>query len=318
MSSQANVQRQGSWMAFINALFNVLLAVAKGVIGVIAGSNALIADAVHSAADLVGSLAVIIGLRIARKPPDEDHPYGHGKAELIAATIVAGLLVAAAIEVAYSSATSFFHDPTKPEMVAAYTAFAAMVVKELLFRFNYRLGKKLFSKSLMASAYDHRSDVYSSLAAFIGIVLSVLGTRIHVGWLRYMDAVAGIFVAILVFKMAVGIARDSLQSLMDRVVLEEENIAPYVECALSVNGVRRLDDIRVRDHGQYVIVDLEIGVDAEVTVAAGHDIAARVRREMRSEFERVQDVFVHVNPYYGATNEGKNRNDDESSAVVDR
>lgn len=296
MDSQTGVQRRGTRVAYANAVINIVLAVVKGVVGTIAGSQALIADAVHSGADLVGSLAVIIGLRIARKPPDEDHPYGHGKAELIAATIVAGLLVAAAIEVGTSSVTSFFRRPAAPQMVAAYVALAAMIIKEFLFRYNYRLGKRLSSKSLLAQAYDHRSDVYSSLAAFVGIVLSVLGQRTHRPWLLHMDAVAGLFVALLVLKMAIDIARDSLQSLMDRVVLEEENIAPYLEAVRQVEGVRDIDEIRVRDHGQYVIVDIEIAVDGHITVAAGHDIAAEVRRVLRRDFERIQDVFVHVNP----------------------
>jgi cation diffusion facilitator family transporter len=298
LSSQPNIRKQGTVMSYINALANVLLAVGKGIVGALAGSDALIADAVHSAADLVGSLAVIIGLRIAQKPPDEDHPYGHGRAELIAATIVSGFLVAASVEVAYNSIRSFFFAPTKPQLVAAGTAFAAMIVKEVLFRYNIRLGHKLNSKSLIASAYDHRSDVFSSFAAFIGILLSIVGLHLHIVWLRYMDAVAGVFVALLVLKMAIEIAKDSLQSLMDRVVLEEENLTPYMRAARSVPGVERIDDIRVRDHGQYVMVDIEIGVDADITVAAGHDIAAHVRATLRSEFELIQDVFVHVNPHY--------------------
>lgn len=303
MSNEANAVRQGKRVAYLNAVMNVILAVGKGVIGVIGHSDALIADAVHSAADLVGSLAVIIGLRIAQKPPDEDHPYGHGKAELIAATIVAGFLIAAALEVGYSSAKSLFHSPSTPQLLTAYAALAAMVVKEVLYRFNIGIGRRLKSKSLVASAYDHRSDVYSSLAAFIGIMLSIIGKHFGVAWLSYMDAVAGLFVAVLVLKMAIEIAKDSLQSLMDRVVLEEENLSPYTTLVETIPGVRRIDEIRVRDHGQYVIVDLEIGVDATITVAAGHDIAADVRSSMRQEFARIQDVFVHVNPYYGEDNE---------------
>ncbi|MFB5190103.1 cation diffusion facilitator family transporter [Alicyclobacillus fastidiosus] len=317
MSALTRDERRGNQVAYANAVVNVLLAVGKGIVGVLAGSEALVADAVHSAADLIGSLAVIIGLRIARKPPDEDHPYGHGKAELIASIIVAGFLVAAAVEVGYTSATSLFHKPTRPDSIAAYTAFAAMLVKECLYHFNIRLGRRLHSKSLIASAYDHRSDVYSSMAAFIGIGLSLLGSHLHIHVLLYMDSVAGIFVAILVLKMAIEIAKDSLQSLMDRVVLEEQDLAPYMEAVQSVQGVRCIDEIRVRDHGQYVIVDLEIGVDAHITVAAGHDIAARVRSEMRAEFDRIQDVFVHVNPYY-SEEERKDERADTNPALADR
>lgn len=299
LSTLTRDERSGTRVAYANAVVNILLAVGKGVVGILAGSEALVADAVHSAADLIGSLAVIIGLRIARKPPDEDHPYGHGKAELIASTIVAGFLVAAAVEVGYTSATSLFHSPTRPESIAAYAALAAMIVKELLYHFNIRLGRRLKSKSLIASAYDHRSDVYSSLAAFIGIGLSLLGHHLHIRWLLYMDSVAGIFVAVLVLRMAIEIAKDSLQSLMDRVVLEEQDLLPYRRAAEAVEGVRSIDEIRVRDHGQYVVVDLEIGVDAHITVAEGHDIAAAVRSQMRQQFDGILDVFVHVNPYYG-------------------
>ncbi|WP_067619572.1 cation diffusion facilitator family transporter [Alicyclobacillus acidiphilus] len=297
MADAANAASRGTRAAYTNAVLNVLLAAAKGIVGVIASSDALIADAVHSASDLAGSVAVIIGLRIASKPPDEDHPYGHGKAELLAATIVAGLLVAASIEVGISSVTSFFHPPKTPDMVAAYVALIAIVVKEFLFRYNYRLGKQMMSKSLMAQAYDHRSDVYSSLAALVGILLSIVGRRLGVHWLMYMDAAAGTFVALLVLKMAIDIAKDALRPLMDRVVLEEENLAPYRQQVEQIEGVCAIDELRVRDHGQYVIVDIEISVDSRITVAEGHDIAAEVRQVLRSQFERVQDVFVHVNPY---------------------
>ncbi|GLG02224.1 cation transporter [Alicyclobacillus hesperidum subsp. aegles] len=297
MDATTRLVRQGTRIAYANAGFNVALTAAKGLVGAIAHSDALIADAVHSASDLVGSLAVIIGLRIARKPPDEDHPYGHGKAELIASIVVAGLLIAAAIDVGVSSISSFMKSPKAPELAAAEMAFVAIVVKELLFRYNVRIGRRLQSKSLMAQAYDHRSDVYSSLAALVGIVLAIIGERLRIRWLMYMDAAAGLFVACLVLKMAIHIAQDSLQSLMDRVVLEEAALHPYREQVMQVHGVRAIDELRVRDHGQYVIVDIEIAVDGDITVFAGHEIAAEVRRVLREKFARVQDVFVHVNPY---------------------
>ncbi|WP_076348626.1 cation diffusion facilitator family transporter [Alicyclobacillus vulcanalis] len=291
------LDRRGSVLSYVNAVLNVLLAFAKGIIGIMAHSEALIADAVHSVSDLIGSVAVIVGLRIARKPPDEDHPYGHGKAELIASICVSVLLIAAAIEVFYSSVSSFFHSPRAPEWVAAVMAFIAVVVKEVLYRYNVRLGKRLQSKSLLAQASDHRADVYSSLAALIGIVLAVVGQRFGIRWLMYTDAAAGIFVAALVLKMAIEIAKEALEILMDRVVLAEEALQPYRREVMRVPGVRAIDDLRVRDHGQYVIVDIEIAVDADITVLAGHDIAAAVRDRLREKFDRVQDVFVHVNPF---------------------
>lgn len=302
--------RQANFAAWTNAIMNVILAVGKGVVGVIAGSQALIADAVHSAADVVGSIAVLIGLRIARKPPDDDHPYGHGKAELIAASIVSGFLIAAGFEVAYGSIKSLFVAPVIPEIMAAYTAFIAMVIKEILYRYNYRLGRKMNSQSLVASAYDHRSDVFSSLAALIGIILSLFGAREHITWLLHMDGIAGAFVAVLVFKMAFEIAKDSLRPLMDRVLLAEKDRIPYFELIQDVEGVQRIDDLRVRDHGQYVIVDVKICVNADLSVEDGHQIAAQVKHSLRQNAERVHDVFVHVNPFY-ETGDPRNVNDDD-------
>lgn len=298
MENQANRDKQAQTAAWTGALTNVALTAAKGFVGITSGSRALTADAVHSAADVVASLAVIIGLRIARKPPDEDHPYGHGKAELIATAIVAVFLVAAGLEVGYGAVRSLFVAPHVPSWIAAGTALVAIVIKEWLFRYNFKLGKQLNSKSLLASAYDNRSDVVSSLAAFLGIVLSIVGGFLHWSWLRYADGVAGAVVAVFVLRMAVEIARDSLHMLMDRVVVSDHDLTPYREFISAVSGVRGIDDIRVRDHGQYVIVDVKIAVDANIRVADGHEIARNVKVRMIEEVPRVQDVFVHVNPFY--------------------
>lgn len=288
---------QARWAAWVGAAANVVLMIGKGVIGLLAGSQALFADAIHSAADVVGSLAVIIGLRIARKPPDEDHPYGHGKAELISSAIVALFLLGAGVEVAVSSLKSLFEVPHPPAMLAAWTAFAAIIVKEALFQYTMRLGHKLRSKSLVASAYDHRSDVFSSIAAFVGILLSEIGRSLGIRWLQHMDSAAGILVALLVLRIGYQIVQDSVQTLMDRTA-PVKDLQVYAECIEATSGVRRIDDLRVRDHGQYVIVDVEISVDADITVAAGHDIAAQVKHDLEQEFVRVSDVLVHVNPFY--------------------
>jgi len=289
--------RQARQLAVANAVINVLLTIVKAVVGILSSSEALIADAVHSGADVVGSIAVIIGLRIAKKPADADHPYGHGKAELIAASLVGGFLFAAALDVGYSSIRSLFAPQTAPGVSAAYTALGAIVIKEILFHLNFRIGRKIHRQSLVASAYDSRSDVYSSLAALLGILLSIAGKRFDVPFLLYMDGVAGAVVALLVLKIALRVTKEALQPLMDRVILEPTNLAPYREVIVHVPGVEHIDELRVRDHGSYVIVDVEISVHAQMTVLQGHEVAATVRRAMRTAFPRVQDVFVHVNPY---------------------
>lgn len=283
--------------AWASAVVNLVLCVGKGIVGTMTGSRALVADAVHSAADLVGSAAVIVGLRIARKPPDDEHPYGHGRAELISSFVVSLFLIGAGLDVGYASIRSLFGQPSVPRVEAAYTAAAAIVIKEAMYQYTYRLGKRLSSASLIASAHDHRSDVFASIAALVGILLSLLGQALHQHWLVYMDAVAGGVVAVFVLRIGYQLAYESLQVLMDRTI-RGEDVYPYRRSIEQCTGVEHIDALRVRDHGQYVIIDCEISVKASMTVDQGHDIAAGVRKELTHAFPRVQDVFVHVNPYY--------------------
>lgn len=289
--------RNAQLAAWGNALVNVLLTFGKGFVGYATGSQALIADAVHSAADVVGSVAVLIGLRIARKPPDEDHPYGHGRAELISSAVVAIALILAAIQVLYESVRALFEAPGTPEAAAAWAAGISVVVKEVLYRYNFCLGQRLHSKGLLAAARDHRSDVYSSGAALIGILLSLIGKWTSHQWLLYMDPVAGGMVAVLILKMGYDISRESTQTLLDG-VLEGGDIAPYESVIEQVAGVEHIDSLNVRDHGHYVIIDVKISVNAKMTVLEGHGIAAQVKKELKESQPRVQDVFVHVNPYF--------------------
>lgn len=295
--------RQAQTAAWLGAAVNVLLMLGKGVVGITAGSQALFADAVHSAADVVGSLAVVVGLRIARKPPDEDHPYGHGKAELITTAIVALLLLGAGVEVAYTSIHALFLPAQSPALIAAVAAFLSIFIKEVMFQYTYRLGRRMSSTSLIASAHDHRSDVFSSIAALVGILLSDLGRAVHVEWLKHMDAVAGALVAILVLRIGYGLIRDSAQTLMDRTA-PDKDLQRYRECVTQTPGVLRLDAVRVRDHGQYVILDVEVSVDGDISVAEGHDIAAQVKENLQQQFSRVADALVHINPYNEGGDDG--------------
>ncbi len=290
-------QQQARRAAAVSMMVNIALTALKVIIGVISGSRALLADAVHSGADVVGSIAVMVGLRVANKPPDRDHPYGHGKAELLSSSLVALILFVASVEVAFTSVRALFVSAHPPEVLAIYGAAVSIVVKEWMYRWNYRVGRRMNSQSLLVSAYDHRSDVYSSIAALIGIVLAVFGRHVHIHWLMYMDDIAGAVVALLVMKMAIHIAADSMNVLMDR-SLEGTDLQIYIDCVRSVNGVLRVDDVRVRDHGQYVLVDVKISVDADLTVLQGHQIAGDVKRRLVDEFDRVRDVLVHVNPYF--------------------
>ena len=293
-----DIARTKARFAQISVWSNVLLMIGKAVIGFAGHSDALLADAAHSAADVVGSLAVAIGVRVARRPADREHPYGHGKAEVIAASIVAMLLLLAGLGVIYSSARAFLSSPAAPDAIALIAVLLAMAGKEWLYRVTLGVGKRLQSPALVAGAADHRSDVYSSAAAAAGIALALVGRGQHIRWLLYADPLAGILVAAVVVAVGYRLARESFTLLMDQVVHSESTDA-LGRCVVSVEGVLSLDDLRVRSAGSYWVVDVKIGVDPEITVREGHGVARVVKAEIMRQFAQVSDVLVHVNPHRG-------------------
>ncbi len=283
--------------AWVGIIGNIVLALIKGIVGWLAGSRALVADAVHSASDVVGSVAVLIGVRAAKLPPDKDHPYGHGKAESIAAIIVAVLLFIVGFEIALSAIKSFNEPIQVPGVIAIYAVIFSIIVKELMFRYKYRLGKKYRSEALITDAWHHRSDVFSSFAALLGIGASIVGGYIGVPWLVYADPLAGLFVSILILKMAYSLGKQSIHNALDH-VLHDEDTVEMRHTAKEVEGVLCIDEFLAREHGHYVIIDIKIGVDPHITVEQGHAIGKNVKAQL-IKLEHVQDVRVHINPFSG-------------------
>ncbi|ARK29219.1 cation diffusion facilitator family transporter [Halalkalibacter krulwichiae] len=294
--SEADVRYQKvRFAAWVGIIGNIILAVIKAVIGVMANSRALVADAVHSASDVVGSVVVLIGVRAAKLPPDRDHPYGHGKAESVAAIIVAVLLFIVGFEIALGAFKSFFEPVQVPKVIAIYAVIFSIVVKELMFRYKYNLGKKYKSEALMTDAWHHRSDVFSSLAALVGIGAALLGGYLNISWLVYGDALASLFVAVLIGEMAWSLGKQSIHNALDH-VLHEEDTVDMVQAAHEVEGVLNIDEFFAREHGHYVIIDIKVAVDPFITVEEGHAIGKRVKERLLQE-KHVHDVLVHINPY---------------------
>lgn len=287
--------KKAEFVAIIGIIGNLILAVLKWVIGVYANSRALVADAVNSASDVAGSLAVFIGLRAAKQPPDEDHPYGHGKAESIAAIIVAVLLVLVGFEIGNSSFQAFFQPIEAPKLIALVAVIVSIAIKETMYRYTFSMGKKLNSDALIVTAYDHRSDVYSSLAALVGIGCAILGEKLAIGWLVYADPVAGLFVSILILKLAWKLGSESIHNALDHVLHEEDTIE-LRKIVESISEVKKIDELHAREHGHYVIIDLKISVDPYITVEEGHRVGKKVKQKLMEE-RHVENVFVHINPY---------------------
>ncbi|MBA4495743.1 cation diffusion facilitator family transporter [Paenactinomyces guangxiensis] len=289
--------KRGAWVGIIA---NACLAVLKGAAGMMSGSRALIADAANSATDVVSSVAVLFGVRLAHTPPDEEHPYGHGKAETIAAIVVAVLIAGVGLEVGYRSVEAFLEPIKPPGWMAVAAAVFSILAKEILFRYTYRLGKRIDSQAIIANAWDHRSDVFSTLAALLGILGSIVGGYIGVPELVYLDPVAGIGVSIFVLFMAYRLARESIGDALDRVLNAEES-RDLLETAAQVNGVIKVDELLARQHGHYVIVDIRIAVDPHITVEEGHRIGKNVKKTLMGKFPHVSNVLVHINPYDSGT-----------------
>lgn len=288
--------RQAEIAAVVGVIGNIVLAVLKGILGVMGNSRALVADAANSASDVLGSIAVFVGLRAAKQPPDKEHPYGHGKAESISAIIVSVLLFVVGIEMGRGSIEAFFQPITAaPNMLAVYGALISIVIKEILFRYTIRIGRKVKSDAIIVNAYDHRTDVFSSLAALIGIGCALLGERFSIPWLGYADPFAGVLVCLLILKMAWTVGSESIHNTLDR-VLQEEETEELRKTVETVPDVKKINELFAREHGHYVIVDIKIAVDPYITVEEGHRIGKKVKEKLM-KLNNVYNVFVHINPY---------------------
>ncbi len=282
---------------WVGIIVNILLAVLKGIGGILSGSRALLADALHSASDIVSSVVILFAVKIANKPPDKEHPYGHGKAENIASMIVALLLIVVGFEISISSIKVFFGEmPTAPTSIALVIVGISIVLKEGLFQYKYRVGKKYKSTALISDAWHHRSDSLSSMAALVGIGLAMLGEHFNIPFLIYGDALAGIIVSMIVIKVGYGLAKDASNIMMEK-VLPEKDIRHFYQTVEAVPGTLRIDQIHARTHGSYVVVDIKCSVDPTISVREGHTIARNIKQTLLKNHADIEDVLVHINPY---------------------
>ncbi len=283
---------------WISLISNLMLTVLKIVVGTIFRSPVLLADGYHNAGDVVASAAALTSMRISKRPADEDHPYGHGKAEVISSAVVAIILGLAAIYIAYESISALFSDPEKASIIAFITAIISLLWKQGLYMYTIKVGKAANSKGLIATAYDHLADVYASLAAVIGIGLALVGDFYQIKILAYGDPIAGIIVTVLVFRLAAHLGKEALDTLMEKSV-NLERLTDFKGSINSVPEVKRIDRLRAREHGHYVLVDLRVSISGDLTVQQGHDISRKIKEIIMQAHTDVDEVLIHVNPWYG-------------------
>jgi len=271
---------------------NVFLSVLKLIVGFVANSTALIAEAANSVSDVLSTLVVMVGVKLAGKRSDKDHPYGHERMESAAAIILSTLVFATGLMIGYRGVLQIIAGTVGeidiPGGIALVAIVITMVVKESLYWYTRAAAKKTDSSILKAFAWDHRSDVLSATGAFIGI----LGARIG---LPILDPIAGVIICLLILKVAVSIFMDAMKKMTDT-SCDDEFIEQVVAVALEQNDVLGVDGIRTRLFGDRIYVDIEISADGLSTLNKAHDIAQCVHDAIEERFEKVKHCMVHVNP----------------------
>ena len=286
MSNLINIS-PGIKATLVGAFANLLLSVAKFIGGVAGNSTALVADALHSLSDLLTDAIVLATHKIGQIPADSNHPYGHGRAETIGATIVGAVIILAGIWIGYE-VWQVIASGIKlvPTWLAAGVATFSILVNEGIFHYTRIVGERVNSPAIIANAWHHRSDAISSVAALIGILGAHFGYSI-------MDPLAGGVVAIMILKVGATIFAEGLRDLMDT-GLSEDQTQEFQKIIDGIPEVIKFHDLRTRTLGGEIFMDVHILVDTDLTVTEGHAAAERVRRSLINAFNRVQDVLVHV------------------------
>jgi cation diffusion facilitator family transporter len=285
------MSRTGARVALLGLVINVALASVKIVAGVIGHAYVLIADGIESALDVAGSIVIWGGLTVAARPPDRTHPYGHGKAEPIAALVVAICVLAAAIGLAIESVREILTPHHGPAPFTLAILVAVILIKEFLFRYVDRIGRDLESTAVKTDAWHHRSDALTSAAAFIGISLALIGGE---RW-QSADDWAALFACAVIAANGVRLALPAFQEIMDTAP-GGKIVRSILAVASSVGGVVEVEKCYARKMGLDYYVDLHVGVDGNISVHEGHEIAHLVKSAIQHSDSRIADVLVHIEP----------------------
>ena len=281
----------GARVALLGLFINVLVASAKITAGIFGNAYVLIADGVESALDIAGSVIIWGGLKVAARPPDATHPYGHGKAEPIAAVVVAIGVLAAALGIAVQCVRELFLPHHGPAPFTLVVLIVVVMVKEILYRYVIRLGRHVESTALQTDAWHHRTDALTSIAAFIGISVALIGGEAWQG----ADDWAALFACGLIGANGYRLLKPALYEIMDTAP-RGEIIDRVRTAAAAVSGVIEIDKCFARKMGLSFYVDLHIKVNGSISVREGHDIAHQVKRAIQETDSRIADVLVHVEP----------------------
>lgn len=278
--------------SIITIIVNISLSVFKLIAGIFSRSSALISDAVHSASDVLSTIAVIFGINLASRTSDEGHPYGHERIEDIFSIILAVILCATGIGIGISGAKTIiggnYSEIAAPGTLALIAAAVSIIVKEAMYHYTMHTAKKIRSTALKADAWHHRSDAFSSVGSFIGVLGAKLGIPV-------CDPIASVIICIFIIKAAWDIFFAATNEIIDRAA-DDETCAKLRKTIMSVDGVIGIDDMKTRLFGSKIYVDVEIGADGNQTLFEAHATAQRVHDKIECKFPKIKHCMVHVNP----------------------
>lgn len=285
-------QKVANRVSLITIVVNVILALFKVFAGIVAHSNAMISDAIHSASDVFSTIVVMIGVKLASKESDKEHPYGHERMECVAAILLAVVLfitgAAIGLEALKDILNGRFEELQAPGMLALVAAVVSIIIKEAMFWYTKMNAKKIDSSALMADAWHHRSDAFSSVGALAGIAFARFG-------LPVMDSLASLVIFAFIAKAAYDIFMDAVDKMVDH-ACDDETEAQMRACVAEEPEVKGIDLLQTRVFGNKIYVDVEIRVNGSYTLWEAHGIAECVHDRIEKEFPKVKHIMVHVNP----------------------
>jgi cation diffusion facilitator family transporter len=283
--------KAGRKVTLLGVFVNAFLILLKFLAGIFGDSQALIADAVHSVSDLFTDVVVLLGIKIGRKPPDKEHHFGHARIETLASAIVGLALIGTAMYLGIEAALNIYrHTDSHPTGVALIGAGVSIVLKEALYHYTVLIGRRIKSQLILANAWHHRSDAFSSVAVLLGVAGAIINPSWHI-----LDAFAALIVSFFIIKVGFDILRKTLREFTDTAP-RPEIIEKLMQLSRAVEGVMDAHDLRVRTSGGFHQAEIHIVVDGQLTVVEGHRIAKTVERCLAEEMDELDRVIVHVDP----------------------
>ena len=290
--SENEFKKVANKVSFITIVQNLLLSVFKLFAGIFAHSNAMISDAIHSASDVFSTIIVIIGVKLASKDSDKEHPYGHERLECVAAIVLSIVLLYTGIKIGSQAVKDIiggnYQNLQKPGVLALVAAVVSIATKEIMYWYTRHYAKKIDSSALMADAWHHRSDALSSVGALVGIGGAMMGFPV-------MDSIASIVIFVFIAKAAYDIFKDAMDKMVDH-SCDDETEKEMRDFVLAQNEVLGIDLLHTRIFGNKIYVDVEIGVNGSYPLRKAHEIAEEVHEGIEKNFPKVKHVMVHVNP----------------------